>query len=492
MNAKVFVETKEPGPIIDPKLFGHFIENMGRGIYQGGLISSDGRIRTEIIDALKGMKVSVLRWPGGLFADGYHWQDGIGKDRPVRPNIYWKRLGPLMGPKDPNYFGTHEFLDLCDRLDAEPYLNVNLGSGTPEEAASWVQYCNGSQESRWGKVRSSNNRLNPWNVKIWGIGNEIFGWWSIGHTDPFAYSKKYLEFYEAMMSEDQSIKPVLVGTCDLWPDWNPIVLTQTAGKASYLSFHVYLPGNEPKYLFMAVPGTASNHYSLASAYFELDRKIRFVSDQIRYVLGKDSGLKIALDEWNLWWWWPQAYKVWWKMRDAISLAGMAGVLVEHCEDVEMSNLAQAINVLGLLNTNYRQVVATPLYYVMQMFASTMIGRRLKCKVDVSTYQSKKLGGIPAQNAAPFVSAHAAVEGSGVGIILVQRNYNGPVTIEIESPGVVFDKVSILSGPSPEAKNTFANPKLVRIYDSAPKECKGGLTLHLPAACVAAVKGDLTA
>jgi len=430
----------------------------------------------------------VLRWPGGLFADGYHWKDGVGPDRPVRPNVYWRRFGPLLGPRDPNRFGTHEFLALCKTLGAKPYVNVNLGTGTPREAAEWVRYCNDPADSVFGARRAANGREKPWDVNIWGIGNESFGFWALGHSGPAAYAKRYLEFHEAMTDADPSIAPVAVGTCDIWPQWNPIVLSRIGDAASYLSVHVYLPGNLPQYLFMRIPGTPANHYALSAAFLELSRKIRFAAAQIREVLGERSATRLALDEWNLWWWWPQAYKVWWKMRDAVALAGMAGALADNCEAVGMANLAQAVNVLGLLQTDGTRVVKTPSYHVMRMFASALTGRRLHAAVDAPTYSSKKLGGIPSQPQVPYLSAHAAIDGRRVGLVLVQRRYDGPVTVEIDAHGVAFDRVEILSAPSPESKNTFAEPDLVRVHETFIKNGQGGAALELPAASVAAVWG----
>jgi len=490
MKATIRLDPRRTDAAINPMLFGHFLENMGASLYRGGLLAPDGRPREEIVQALGEMGVSLLRWPGGLFADGYHWEEGVGASRPVVPNRYWRRFGPLLGPRDPNFFGTHEFLALCGRLGATPYINVNLGTGTPLEAARWVEYCNANSSSPLGRLRAANGRPQPWGVKIWGVGNESFGFWALGHSDAATYARRFLQFHEAMSERDATIEPVAVGTCDLWPDWNPTLLSIIGDKAAYLSVHVYLPGNQPLYLTMRIPGTAANHYALSAAYLELDRKLRFVDRQIESALGAGARLKIALDEWNLWWWWPQAYKVWWKMRDAVAVAGMAGAMVDRCETVALGNLAQAINVLGLIRTDATRFVKTPLYYVMQMFAATMRGRRVPCSLQAETFATKKLGGIPAADAVPFVSAWASVEGDRFGMIVVQRRYEGPVQVEIEAPGVRFDSVRVLSAPDPEAQNTFARPDLVRPIEHAPQDNAGGLALLLPAASLAAITGKI--
>lgn len=490
MKVRIGLIVDEPGPRIEPKIFGHFLENIGKGIYCGGLLSPDGRPRVEIVDALARLKVSVLRWPGGLFADGYHWLDGIGARRPRKPNKYWRRFGPWLGPADPNFFGTDEFLALCEKINAAAYINANLGSGTPSEAADWVRYCNAPADDPWGGRRAENGRPQPWGVRIWGIGNESFGFWALGHSDPATYAKRFLEFDQAMIQADPNIDTVAVGTCDLWPNWNPILLSRIGDAAAYLSVHVYLPGNQPLYLCLRVPGTAASHYSLASAHMELARKLQFVAGQIRQVLGDESKVRIALDEWNLWWWWTQLYAVWWKMRDAVAFAGMAGTLVENCEIVAMANIAQAVNVLGLLQTDRARVVVTPLYYVMRMFAEALVGSRIRTDCDSPVFSSKKLGGIPAASGVPYVSAYAAHDGRRCGAVIINRHYEESARIEIDAPGVEFRRVQILSGPSPEARNTFKTPDLVGVEESYPKDGRGGLALNLPAASVAALFGDL--
>ncbi len=491
MNAKVTVDVRKAGPKIDPKIFGHFLENMAKSLYQGGLLDAKGKARPEAVKALNDMRVSCLRWPGGLFADGYHWTDGIGLNRPEKPNLFWKKYGPWIGPSDPNHFGTDEFLSLCRDLSAEPYININLAKGTPTEAADWVQYCNGAPETPWGKKRAENGRTKPWDVRIWGIGNEQFGFWAYGHSDPSNYAKRYLQFERLMREQSPEITPVVVGACDLWPNWNPIVLSRIEGQAAYLSLHVYLPStNKPQYLVMRIPGNQKSHYSLASAYLELDRKLRFVAGQMQSVLGENHRMKIALDEWNLWWWFLQIYQVFWRMRDAVSVAGMVGTLVDHCEVVSLANLAQAFNVLGLLQTNAGQIVKTPPWYVMQMFASTLVGHRIPCEVEGPTYFSKKLGAIPAARKAPLVSAHAATNGHRVGITLIQRRYEAPMRIELECPGVHFNRLLLLKGPHPDARNTFDKPDEVGVSEVEIKDGKGGFSVELPPASIAAVVGTM--
>lgn len=483
MLATLRIDPSAQGPAISPWLFGHFLENLGACLYRGGLLDATGKPREEIVRRMREMGVPILRWPGGLFADGYHWRDGVGPNRPVRPNKYWGRYGPLLGPKDPNHFGTHEFVALCRELGAEPYINVNLGSGTPREAADWVAYCNRTSGPE-AERRAQNGAPAPLGVRVWGIGNETYGFWSIGHCDAKTYAARFREFHAAMTDADPSITPVAVGTCDLWPDWNPAVLGEVGERMSYLALHIYLPSmNNPLYLARPLGGGAANHGSLCAAGVEVARKIRFVAAQIREA-GLAGRVRIALDEWNLWWWILQTYKTWWRMRDAVALAGMAGAIVDHAEVVGMANLAQAINVLGLIRTDASRVVVTPLWHVMRMFAAALRGARLAVTPIGPTFSTRKLGAIPPTGAIPTVEAWAARDGDNVGAVVAQRRWHGPVRVRVDAPGVRWTSIEILSAAHPDERNDFAHPDRVRALERP----WDGDEIELPAACVARLAG----
>ncbi|MCB1154308.1 hypothetical protein KDL45_11715, partial [bacterium] len=379
--SKVTVSARSLGPSIDRRIFGHFLENMGRSIYAGGLLDKNGRPRAEIIDKIKALHVPSLRWPGGLFADGYHWTNGIGEHRPKKRNLYWGQFGSWLGPTDLNQFGTDEFLQLCEHLGAEPYVNINFANGTPQEAADWVAYCNDRPSGISGRLRAANGHDAAYNVRVWGIGNEQYGFWAFGHTTAERYARRYLEFHHAMSEADPGITPVAVGATEMWPNWNPTVLHILQEKLRYLSMHVYLPGTNVPYLLMRLPNNAKTHYALSAAGYEMSRQIHAAADQITAEYGRETHVRLAVDEWNLWWWWLQAYKVWWTMRDAVAVGGMLGALVENCQHVAMANIAQLINVLGVIRTSPAAVVATPLYHVLEMFASTLSGFRLETREE---------------------------------------------------------------------------------------------------------------
>ncbi len=207
---------------IDPNIYGNFIEHLGRciygGIYDEGspLADADGN-RTDVLEAARKLRVTQLRWPGGNFGSGYHWQDGIGpKDaRPARYDLAWFE-------RESNRFGTDEFISTCRKLGTAPYIGVNIGTGTIDEASSWVEYCNRQGGTYFSDLRKKNGHPEPYAVKYWGIGNEIYGDWQIGHKNAADYAKMGLEFAKVMKWQDPSIKLVACGTGD--PSWDQPVL----------------------------------------------------------------------------------------------------------------------------------------------------------------------------------------------------------------------------------------------------------------------------
>jgi len=251
INASI---TVEPEPLHDlPRTqYGHFIEHLGSCI-KGGVWAegeSDdmflGGARRELVEAIKSLNPALIRYPGGCFADGYHWKDGIGPrgERPIRKNRAWAKLGPRIGPQEDNHFGTDEFLNLCEAVGAAPQLTANVGSGAAQEAADWVEYCNGPADSKWGSERARNGHPAPYNVKYWYIGNEIFGNYEIGHEQPLEYVNTFKEYARAMRKVSPDLKLIACGNLfrgKMGKDINRIVLTGAGDMIDYLSIHQYVP-----------------------------------------------------------------------------------------------------------------------------------------------------------------------------------------------------------------------------------------------------------
>ncbi|MGH2371713.1 MAG: alpha-N-arabinofuranosidase, partial [Chloroflexota bacterium] len=274
---------------INRNIFGHFIEHLGRCVY-GGVYEPDSPLadergfRADVLETMKHVGVPNLRWPGGNFASAYHWEDGVGprEARVPRFDLSWRAL-------EPNTFGTDEFLAYAAELGAEPYICVNTGSGTLDEAARWVEYCNLPVErfpSRHALMRAQNGHPDPYGAKLWGIGNEVYGSWQVGHAGPDGYARKCREYAYFMRAVDPSIKLVAVGA-DL-PEWDETVLKLAGDAVDYISIHQY-HGSED---YLATVG--------AAAYVEQRLALLgSVIDSARRTLARETPVQIAMDEWNV-------------------------------------------------------------------------------------------------------------------------------------------------------------------------------------------------
>src|SRR3984893_8009894 len=279
---------------VDPRVFGNFAEHLGRMIYggiydEGSALSDKDGYRIDVMDAAKKLGVSILRYPGGNFSSCYDWKDGIGpKDkRPVRAELAWHDL-------ESNRFGTDEFLKYCERIGAAPYICINGGAGTVDDARHWVEYTNEARHTYWADQRRKNGREEPYKVKYWGLGNEIDGPWQMGHRNAEDYSKFALEAAKLMKWSDDSIKLIASGSSNCgqdWIDWNKTVLTTLRDHIDYISLHHY-SGNYDK-----------NHYKFMAITTNVEDIIKTTEgliDQVRLQYKMQKPIYIAFDEYNVW------------------------------------------------------------------------------------------------------------------------------------------------------------------------------------------------
>jgi len=223
---------------LDRRVFGGFIEHLGRCIYggvfdEGSSLSDERGYRRDVLAAAKDLRIPILRWPGGNFVSGYHWTDGIGsrEGRPRKIDLAWST-------EESNRFGTDEFIEYCGMLGAEPYICVNMGTGTMDEAQAWVEYCNGTGDTYWANLRRENGHEEPYNVKYWGLGNEMYGEWQIGALSAEDYVRKAREFAKVMRWTDPGIELVGCGLSGL-TDWDRVVIEGLAPFVDYHSIHIY-------------------------------------------------------------------------------------------------------------------------------------------------------------------------------------------------------------------------------------------------------------
>ncbi|NVM02050.1 MAG: hypothetical protein HWN67_06920 [Candidatus Helarchaeota archaeon] len=362
------------------------------------------RVPADLFEKMAELKPPMIRYPGGCFSDTYHWKDGIGprEKRPKRRNKAWGGLIKSalynVGPKERNHFGTDEFLTLCEKLGAEKYLNINFGSGTIEEAVEWVEYANGAENSEYGKSRAKNGHKEPYDVKYWGIANEIYGFWEKGYCKtPQKYAKRYIEFAKAMREVDPGIKFIACG-CNR-SNWNRPLLELIKDHVDYLSVHIYLPmiGILSNLLRKKpLPATEKVYYSIVNSSYCVEDLILKTEEDILATLGPDGldKCKIALDEWNIWYHYSQIYradKPPYVLRDGLWTAGVLNTLIRHSKSIGMANFAQMVNCIGMILTYDHKVVVNPHYHVFKMYGDALQANFIPVEVDCPTITSEPFG-----------------------------------------------------------------------------------------------------
>jgi alpha-L-arabinofuranosidase len=367
---------------IHPHLFGNFAEHLGRMIYggvydEGSPLSDADGYRRDVMDAARGLGVSLLRWPGGNFVSGYNWKDGIGpKDqRPVRAELAWNAL-------ESNRFGTDEFLRYAERIGAEPYIAINLGLGSIDDARHWVEYTNESRRTAWADARRKNGRDQPWKVRYWALGNEIDGPWQLGHKNADEYSKMALEAAKAMRAVDRDIKLIASGSSNYgadWIGWNRTVLNTLRNTADYIAIHTYINNRE-------------NDFERYMAWSQtIDRYIDVTASLIRQAQATQQNprpIYIAYDEWNVWYraFEKEGLEEVYNFEDALAMALFFNSFFRHADVVKMANVAQMVNVIAPIMTSKTGLYLQPTYFPIVEFGKQRGNTALDTWVSAPTYQ----------------------------------------------------------------------------------------------------------
>jgi alpha-N-arabinofuranosidase len=375
---------------IDPKIYGNFIEHLGRCIYGGiydpesPFADKDG-FRNDVLEAARQLKVSIIRWPGGNFASGYHWQDGIGpkNSRPKRIELAWNAV-------ETNQVGTDEYIKYCRKLGAEPYICINLGTGTWDEARNWVEYCNRETGTYFPDLRAKNGSSDPYKVKYWALGNEMDGGWQMGHRNAEEYSKFALEAAKLMKWVDPSIKLVASGSSYFssnWTTWDRTILDYLKDHIDYIALHTYV-GNAD-----------NNYYKFLASTLDVEERIKVVEGLILETTQKthrDSPIYIAFDEWNVWYraWTEQGLEETYNLEDALVDAQFLNCFVRNAHIVKMANIAQLVNVIAPLRANAKGSWRQTIYYPLELFANHCTGTALQAHVVCDTFNVGARKGIP--------------------------------------------------------------------------------------------------
>ncbi len=464
-QARIKIDTDRVIGEVHPHLFGNFAEHLGRciygGIYEPGspLADSDG-YRKDVMDAIKGLNVTLMRWPGGNFVSGYNWKDGIGpkNQRPVRPEGAW-------GSLEPNQFGTDDFLKYSEKVGFEPYICINAGLGSIQDARDWVEYTNESRDTYWAQQRRKNGRDKPYNVKYWGLGNEIDGPWQLGHKNAEDYTKFALEAAKAMRRVDPSIKLIASGSSNFrpgydWIGWNRTVLDRLGGDIDYISLHTYIGNRENDLERFLAEGQ------------NIDSRIEIVKGQIKAVQAMQANprpIYIAYDEWNVWYrarggseheTGRTRLEEIYNFEDALAMGMFFNSFLRHADVVKMANLAQIVNVIAPIFTNEQGLFLQPIYFPIAEYAKQRGNLSLDVMVSSPTY---KVG-----NREPVgyldVSSTSDKKNGFVYVNVLNRSKANDISAEIENQsGKLSDTAQAwqMNYPDLKATHTFGADTKVR-------------------------------
>ncbi len=469
LTASISVDAAQVRHTINPNIYGSFIEHIGRIIYggiyeEGSKLSDEQGFRKDVLNAAREWGVPILRWPGGNFASGYHWEDGIGaKDsRPRRYNAAWYE-------EESNHFGTDEFVAYCRNIGAEPYICVNLGTGTVQEAANWVEYCNGTGNTSYANLRRKYGHQEPHSVRYWGLGNEVWGDWQIGHMGPEDYAKVALECGKLMKWVDPSIQLVACGLPDL--EWNRIVLTKLVNIADYISLHDY-EGNEDYYEELGTIQRFEHNIQLTAEAIDLTDSLRGRPTALAASLPEiktKKPIQIACDEWNIWYrkrdLWrrdvPNPVEEKYNLRDALWVASVLNLFQRMGDRVTMANIAQLVNSIGTIFTGKSGMFRQTIYFPLKLYRHECGALALRSDVESPMFSSKSYKNVPHLD----VSATLDNARKTISVAVVNRHETEPIraTVAIQNGRIGRPATSFeINGAAPETENSFSEPDNVRI------------------------------
>jgi alpha-L-arabinofuranosidase len=372
---RIAIDTARELGQLDRNVFGGFIEHLGRCVYgglydEGSPLADASGFRTDVSGLLRELRMGVLRWPGGNFASNYHWTDGVGpkEGRPRRTELAW-------GGEESNRFGTDEFLAYCRYLGTDPYLCLNMGTGTLEEALSWIEYCNGAGNTSWAARRRDNGHPEPYQVRYWALGNEMYGKWQVGSMSAEEYVATATRWARAIRRLDPDAVLVSCGN-NGWSDWDVTVINGLAQHVDLHSVHLYTGCDE--------------YWPNVLAPHQAERAIRGAGaliDRVAYVKKIAQPPRIAYDEWNVWFRTrDSALEERYNFSDALAVGTYLNVFVRHCDRVAMANLAQMVNVIAPIVTTPQAAVTQPIYYPVLLHARAALEAAVDCHVTGPTVE----------------------------------------------------------------------------------------------------------
>lgn len=476
--------------IINKHIYGHFAEHLGNCIYGGLWVGEKSDIpningyRKDVFEALKKLNVPNMRWPGGCFADEYHWMDGIGSldKRAKMVNNNWG------GVVEDNSFGTHEFLNLCEMLGCEPYISGNVGSGTVEELAKWVEYMTSDGDSPMANLRRKNGREKPWKVKYLGVGNE--SWGCGGNMRPEFYADQYRRYatYCREFSGNKLFK-IASGASDYDYNWTDVLMRNIGMQMQGVSLHYYTVKGWNGSKGSATAFTNDEYYWTVGKCLEIEDVIqKHIGIMDKY--DKDNKVGLMLDEWGTWWDVEPGTNPGFlfqqnTMRDAFVAALSLNVFNKYSQRIQMANIAQVANVLqSMILTKGNKMVLTPTYHVFEMYKVHQDATYVP--LEISTDQ-KEIG----NKKIDVVNVSASRKNGVLNITMANIDLESERSVEIDLSGtVVAGKVTgrILTSKNIADYNSFDKPEVVKPVEfSGAKMTNGKISVQLPAKSIIALE-----
>lgn len=501
-NARIKIDTDRTIGEISELLYGNFVEHLGRcvygGIYEpGSEISDENGFRKDVLEAVKGLNVSILRYPGGNFVSNYHWLDGVGPERVKRMELAWARL-------ETNEFGTNEFMQYAKMLGTEPYFAVNMGTGTIEEARRWVEYCNVKEGPYYAELRKKHGYPEPYNIKYWSLGNEMDGFWQMGHLNAEDYSKKAREAAKLMKLTSPDIKLIAAGSSNYRPnvdpnEWNAKILAELRDVVDYIALHMYVGNHD------------NNYYNFVASPLALEERTHIVKGMIAREMekanrGNRDPIYIAWDEYNIWYRWraeetmtgTRALEERYNLEDALVIAGFLNAFIRNADIVKMANMAQLVNVIAPIFAEEDGMFKQTIYYPLQLFANNMYGTSLDVYVDCDTYDTEEFYlGLDERSTqfdnVPYLDVSAAYNNGEVIICVVNRHKDKAIKTDIISQEGEFTgefEVYEVNGPDIKSENDFGKEP-VKIVEKEPVKTKGtSFTYLFPPHSFTMLKGKI--
>jgi len=483
---RVFVDSRRVIAPLDRNLFGSFLEHLGRAIYEGvydpgSKLSDSNGFRKDVIAEIRQMGVPIVRYPGGNFVSGYNWLDGVGP-KESRPRVLDKAWNAI----NTNQFGTNEFMAWCKAVGTEPLMGLNLGTGTPEEAAALVEYCNLDQGTKWSDLRRKHGFAEPYKMRRWCLGNEMDGPWQIGHMTATEYGMKAQDAARQMRYVDPSLQLIACGSSGpfmpTYLEWDREVLEQCYDYVDGLSLH--------RYFTNAAGDTGGDSAKFLAMNLSMEEQIAetvAVCDLVRGHKRSPKQLWLSFDEWNVWYRArsgdytnghhqeaPHLLEEVYNLEDALLVGGLLNSLLRNANRVKVACLAQLINVIAPISTNANGLLRQTIYYPYNWALQYARGSVLNLLVESPTYEVARMGQVPYVDAAGTINP----QDGKVGIFVLNRDLSKPRVVEIswqdKTPGQVLVS-AVLTGTDLKAFNTFGAPQQIAPQAFGKPSTSGGRT-----------------